>query len=178
MKITELQFSGCYLIESAKFSDARGEFVKIYHQSIFEENGIRMHFAEEFYSISKKDVLRGMHFQLPPSDHEKLVYCLSGRVLDVFLDIRNDSPTFGQSMGIELSGDNARTLFLPKGIAHGFLSLEENSVMIYKTSTVHDPIKDCGIRWDSFGYNWPVNEPVISDRDTKHTSFADFISPF
>lgn len=178
MKITELQISGCFLIEAAKFTDARGSFVKTYHQRIFEENGIHMHFAEEFYSVSKKNVLRGMHFQLPPSAHDKLVYCLNGSVLDVFLDIRNDSPTFGKSLGLELSGKNGRTLFLPQGIAHGFLSLEDESVMVYKTSTVHDPIKDCGIRWNSFNYSWPVSEPIISDRDTKHAAFSEFNSPF
>ncbi|PDO89447.1 dTDP-4-dehydrorhamnose 3,5-epimerase [Kosakonia sacchari] len=178
MKITEVQFPGCFLIESSKFIDTRGGFVKTYHQKIFEENGIAMHFAEEFYSVSKKNVLRGMHFQLPPSDHEKLVYCLSGAVLDVFLDLRKESLTYGQSMGIELSGENTRALFLPKGIAHGFLSLEDNSVMIYKTSTVHDPLKDCGIRWDSFGYNWPISSPIISERDTKHSGFTEFNSPF
>lgn len=178
MKITEVQFPGCFLIESSQFIDIRGGFVKTYHQKVFEENGIAMHFAEEFYSVSKKNVLRGMHFQLPPSDHEKLVYCLSGAVLDVFLDLRKESPTYGQSMGIELRGENTRTLFLPKGIAHGFLSLEDNSVMIYKTSTVHDPLKDCGIRWDSFGYKWPISSPIISERDTKHSGFTEFNSPF
>ncbi len=178
MKITELQFPGCFLIESPKFVDKRGEFVKTYHQAIFQDNGITTHFAEEFYSVSKKNVLRGMHFQLPPSDHEKLVFCLNGAVLDVFLDLRKDSPAYGQSMGVELSGNNTRTLFLPKGIAHGFLSLEDNSVMVYKTSTVHDPLKDCGIRWDSFGYAWPVEEPIISERDTKHFIFSNFKSPF
>ncbi|MFQ2671828.1 dTDP-4-dehydrorhamnose 3,5-epimerase [Aeromonas hydrophila] len=178
MNINELHLSGCYLIESPKFSDARGLFVKTYHKEYFSANGINIDFAEEFYSSSKRNVLRGMHFQLPPSDHDKIVYCLKGRVLDVFLDIRSASPTYGQSMGIELSGDNARSLFLPKGIAHGFLSLEDDSVMVYKTSTIHDPIKDCGILWNSFQFNWPINKPIISDRDTKHSSFSTFNTPF
>ncbi|WP_273694895.1 dTDP-4-dehydrorhamnose 3,5-epimerase [Buttiauxella sp. S19-1] len=178
MKITELQIPGCFLIESPKFGDARGSFVKTYHEAIFSELGIDMKIAEEFYSFSKKDVIRGMHFQLPPSDHDKLVYCANGSVLDVFLDIRKDSKTFGQYLAIELSAMNARSLFLPSGIAHGFLSLEDNSLMVYKTSTVHNPIKDAGISWDSFGFEWPVESPIISDRDLKHTSFVNFNTPF
>lgn len=170
--------SGCYLFESPKFSDARGRFVKTYHKEYFQENGINIEFAEEFYSSSKKNVIRGMHFQLPPSEHDKLVYCIQGRVLDVFLDIRRSSSTYGQSMGIELSGENARSLFLPKGIAHGFLSLEDDTVMVYKTSTIHNPIKDCGIIWNSFGFDWPVETPIVSDRDTKHPTFPTFDSPF
>lgn len=178
MNITELNLSGCYLIESPVFNDTRGQFIKTFHKNIFSKNGINIELAEEFYSSSKKNVLRGMHFQLPPSDHDKLVYCIKGRVLDVFLDIRKKSPTFGESIGIELSGENARSLFLPKGIAHGFLSLEDDSVMIYKTSTVHNPIKDCGILWNSFGFKWPDENPIISDRDTKHILLENFNSPF
>lgn len=178
MKITELQLSGCFLIESPKFSDMRGNFVKTYHESVFKDFGIDMQIAEEFYSFSKKDVIRGMHFQLPPSDHDKLVYCANGSVLDVFLDMRKESKTFGQCLSIELSSLNSRSIFLPSGIAHGFLSLEDNSLMVYKTSTIHNPIKDAGISWDSFGFEWPVKSPIISARDLKHPKFADFNSPF
>jgi dTDP-4-dehydrorhamnose 3,5-epimerase len=178
MKITELQLSGCFLIESPKFSDVRGSFVKTYHESVFKDLGIDMKIAEEFYSFSKKDVIRGMHFQLPPSDHDKFVYCANGAVLDVFLDIRKESATFGQYLAIELSSENARSLFLPSGIAHGFLSLADNSLMVYKTSTVHNPIKDAGISWNSFGFEWPVDTPIISDRDLKHIPFSDFNTPF
>lgn len=178
MKISELQILGCYLIESNRFEDKRGCFVKTFHEDIFQKIGINMKFAEEFFSTSKKNVIRGMHFQLPPSDHDKLVFCTSGSVLDVFLDLRKNSASYGKSLSIELSLLNARTLFLPKGIAHGFMSLEDNSTMIYKTSTTYNPIKDAGILWNSFGFDWPVEMPIISDRDSKHTPFFDFESPF
>ena len=178
MKITELQISGCFLIESPRFEDPRGCFIKTFHEDVFSNFGIKMKFAEEFFSFSKKNVIRGMHFQLPPSDHEKLVFCTSGSVLDVFLDLRKESETYGESLSIELSLKNARALFLPKGIAHGFMSMEDNSTMVYKTSTVHNPIKDAGILWNSFGFDWPVESPIISERDSKHPTFCNFSSPF
>lgn len=178
MKITELYIPGCFLIESSRFDDSRGRFVKTFHKDIFSKHGIEMDFAEEFYSVSNKNVIRGMHFQLPPSDHEKLVFCTNGSVLDVFLDLRKDSKTYGESLSIELSSKNSRTLFLPKGLAHGFMSIEDDSTMVYKTSTIHNPVKDAGILWNSFGFDWPVESPIISERDLKHPSFSEFLSPF
>ncbi|MGV7962402.1 dTDP-4-dehydrorhamnose 3,5-epimerase [Photorhabdus tasmaniensis] len=172
MRITQLKLNGCYLIEPKKFTDERGVLVKTYHESIFVENNLRFSFKEEFYSISAKNVIRGMHFQVPPEDHEKIIYCAIGRVLDVFLDIRSNSPTFGQFIAIELSSENAFQLYLSKGIAHGFLSLEDNSMMVYKTSTVHAPEYDKGIKWDSFGFNWPISEPILSVRDKQFPPFS------
>ena len=96
-----------------------------------------------------------MHFQLPPHDHDKLVYCIRGRVMDVLLDLRKSSPTYGRSFGNEISANNHLMLYIPKGVAHGFLSLEDDSVLVYKTTTIHFPSHDAGVRWDSFGYTWP-----------------------
>ena len=178
MKIIELDISGCYLIESKRFEDHRGSFLKIYHQKIYHEFGLNFNFAEEFYSISHRSVIRGMHFQTPPQDHEKIVYCPVGAVCDVFLDIRKSSKTYGYFSKIELTADNGRVLFLPKGIAHGFLSLVDNSLMVYKTSTLYSPTNDAGIRWDSFGCDWGVEQPLLSARDGGFNCFSEFESPF
>lgn len=133
---------------------------------------------EEFFSTSSKDVLRGMHFQTPPHAHQKLIYCITGRVLDVLLDLRRSSPTYGQSIALELSAANRHVLFVPVGFAHGFLSLEDHSCLVYKTDAVHAPQHDAGIRWDSFGFDWPADSPLISGRDLTHPEFSEFRSPF
>ncbi len=126
-----------------------------------------------------KSALRGMHFQVPPAAHSKLVYCLSGRVLDVLLDIRRDSPRFGQSFSCELDATTRQLLFIPVGFAHGFLSLEDNSLMVYKTDAVHAPEQDKGVAWDSFGFKWPLdNPPIMSARDRQFPRWPDFQSPF
>lgn len=165
MNITEINISGCYLIESAKFSDERGDFIKTHHQEVFKNFGLEVPSAEEYYSRSKKDVIRGMHFQHYPDDHNKLVYCPEGEVLDVFLDLRKDSNTYGLSMSFILNAHNMRSIFLAKGIAHGFLSMRDNSIIVCKTSTVHSPSRDSGIHWNSFGFEWPVKNPIISEKD-------------
>lgn len=153
--------------------------MKTFHKDIWSELGVPLvHQAEEFWTTSAKGVLRGMHFQVPPHDHEKTVTCLAGRVLDVLLDLRMDERTFGQVWASELSPENARVLVIPKGIAHGFLSLEEASLVFYKASTVHNPQCDCGIRWDSFGFQWPVKVPIQSERDRTLPKLVDFKSPF
>jgi dTDP-4-dehydrorhamnose 3,5-epimerase len=169
---------GVRLLQPRLFRDDRGDFVKTYHENIFAELGLTLPIREEYYSVSRRDVIRGMHFQLPPADHAKLVYCLHGRVRDVILDLRRHAPTYGQSAACELSADNRCILVLPPGFAHGFLALENDSVLVYKTSTVHSPAHDAGIRWDSFGFNWEVSAPIVSARDAAFPPFADFLSPF
>lgn len=174
--ITEL-LPGCLLIEPNKFEDHRGYFVKTYHAGLCAELGIDLDIREEFYSVSHKNVVRGMHFQLPPDAHEKLVYCTRGAVLDVLLDLRR-GPGYGRVASARLSGENGHLLYIPKGIAHGFVALSDETLMLYKTSTVHSPQSDCGIRWDSFGFDWGVDQPVISERDWRHAALGDFTSPF
>lgn len=169
---------GAKILRPFVFEDARGNFVKPFHEGQLAEHGIAMTVREEFFSTSAKDVLRGMHFQVPPHAHQKLIYCISGRVLDVLLDLRRSSPTFGRSVGIELSAANHHVLHLPVGIAHGFLSLEDGSCLVYKTDAVHAPQHDMGIRWDSFGFEWPAAAPLISGRDLTHPLFPEFSSPF
>lgn len=135
---------------------------------------------EEFFSTSADGVLRGMHFQVPPHAHQKLVYCIAGRVWDVLLDLRTASPAFGKAAGFELSAANRHVVHIPAGFAHGFLSLEGGSCLVYKTDAVHAPSCDSGVRWDSFGYEWPTlgRTPMVSARDASHPRLEDFVSPF
>lgn len=177
MKKTEELLAGCYLLQPNRFEDQRGSFVKTYHEPLCRDLGVNMDIREEYYSTSKKNVIRGMHFQLPPQAHEKLVYCVQGGVLDVLLDLRAGAD-FGRIATAELTSENKNIIFIPKGVAHGFLALSDDSLMIYKTSTVHCAESDCGIRWDSFGFDWGVSDPIISDRDTRQTGFSNFKSPF
>jgi dTDP-4-dehydrorhamnose 3,5-epimerase/CDP-3, 6-dideoxy-D-glycero-D-glycero-4-hexulose-5-epimerase len=164
---------GVHLLKPKVFEDERGDFVKTYHEGLFEKLGITFKPVEEFFSTSRKNVLRGMHFQIPPHDHDKLVYCIRGRVLDVLLDLRSTSPTYKMFTSAELSRENHHQFFIPRGVAHGFLALEDDSVMVYKTSTVHAPTHDSGVFWDSFGYDWNCFSPVISDRDRKFQELSE-----
>jgi dTDP-4-dehydrorhamnose 3,5-epimerase len=119
-----------------------------------------------------------MHFQRPPADHAKLVYCLEGRILDVALDLRRTSPTFADHTMFELSANSCNALYLPRGVAHGFYVMEAPALVMYHVSSEYDPSADSGIRWDSFGCDWPDKEPVLSGRDSEFASLKDFESPF
>lgn len=178
MKAHDTAIPGVKILEFPAFADARGGFVKSFHAPGFEQMGLRTDWREEYFTTSAKNVVRGMHFQTPPAHHAKLVFCVAGRVLDVVLDIRTQSPTFGQAFSIELEPKSGVGLYVPVGCAHGFLSLTDGSVMYYKVTSVHAPEHDCGIAWDSFGFAWPVANPVLSPRDGDHPALADFASPF
>lgn len=178
MRIVPTKISGCYQIFPQIHSDLRGVFVKTLHAPTFEKWGLCSEFSEEYYSTSIKNVLRGLHFQLPPDDHVKLVYCISGVVKDVLVDLRIGSPTYGEHLCIELSSEIGNAMYIPTGIAHGFWVLSSSSTMVYKTSTVHSPSCDSGIRWDSAGIVWPSDDLIISDRDKTLTSLENFSSPF
>lgn len=177
MKVLKELLPGCFLLEPTKFDDQRGCFVKTYNKVLCTELGINFEVQEEFYSISHKGVIRGMHFQLPPHEHDKLVYCTQGTVNDVLLDLRKGEG-YGRVASTQLSGENGFLIFIPKGIAHGFVALADQSLMVYKTSTMHVPESDCGIHWDSFGFVWDVSQPVLSVRDEQHLAFSNFDSPF
>ena len=178
MRILEQPFPGFYVIAGIRAGDSRGVFVKTFSEQVFRNLGISFEPREEFYSTSHKNVIRGMHFQIPPHDHEKLIYCSRGGFLDVLVDLRIGSPTFQKIFKIELSGENPIFLFLPRGIAHGFLSLKDESSMTYLTSVVHHPESDRGIRWDSISFPWPVRDSIVSDRDKALPKLDDFVSPF
>lgn len=184
MTLIDEPLPGVKILRPFVFEDSRGNFVKPFHEGQLADHRIVMTVREEFFSTSAVGVLRGMHFQVPPHAHQKLVYCLTGRVLDVVLDLRRGSLTFGRAAGFELSAANRHVLHIPIGFAHGFLSLDPASCLVYKTDAVHNPDCDRGIRWDSFGFDWTRQQssqavtPTISNRDAEHPSFAEFTSPF
>jgi len=173
-----MNIAGIQKIHARRFEDQRGSFLKTFSQPDLDALGVDFLVREHYVSVSKRGVLRGMHFQLPPSDHAKLVICSAGRVLDVVLDCRLGSPSHGETMAMELEGASAAGLFIPSGCAHGFLALQDESVMHYLVSSPHDPARDSGILWNSFGFDWPVTHPLLSPRDTKLPRWDLFHSPF
>jgi len=178
VRIEETDLPGLYIVHNKAFYDERGAFVKTFNEETFKHLGLVSEFRESFYSVSKKGVIRGMHFQLPPAAHVKLVYVIHGKIVDVVADIRKNSPTYGQYKAIELSSDAPCSLYIPIGFAHGFETISEDAIVVYMTTTVHNPKYDSGIRWDSFGYKWSTKMPIISRRDQKHPTLAEFESPF
>lgn len=169
---------GCHEIQPRVFDDARGRFVKVFHNEKFEELGLEVEFAEEYYSTSKRGVVRGMHFQLPPADHVKMVYCVRGSVFDVVVDLRKGSPTYGKAASFELSAEKGNYLYIPKGMAHGFCATSEDATLVYKVSTVYSPAHDTGVLWSSIDIDWPAAAPVMSERDQGFVPLADLKSPF
>lgn len=165
MKINKTNLDGVYEIENKTFRDERGTFIKTFHSDFFKDQGLETDFRESFYSVSKKNVIRGMHYQKPPHDHAKLVYVVSGEILDVAVDIRESSETYGQYFATILSAENGKSLYLDKGLAHGFLTLSDDATVIYMTTTVHNPESDSGVLWNSFGFDWKCDAPIISLRD-------------
>lgn len=178
MKIIETKISGLKVLEPKVFKDMRGRFIKIYNDNFYLKQGLNINIKESYYSISQKNVVRGMHFQLPPHDHFKIVYVPFGSIIDVVLDIRKNSSTYGHCFDIELSEKNAKALLIPKGLAHGFKSLETNTNVTYLQTSTYAPDFDSGIRYDSFGYDWGITNPEISDRDLGFVLFENFSSPF
>ena len=178
MQLTELPFSGCFRLQPRVFQDARGRFVKPLVVSQLQAHGLRTDFVEQYHSTSAPGVIRGMHFQTPPHAHAKLVYCAAGAVTDVLLDLRRQSPTYGQAIALPLTAESGHALYLAAGIAHGFVAAIEPALMIYNVTSEYAPAHDSGVRWDSFGFDWGVTAPVMSERDRSFPAFADFVSPF
>lgn len=178
IQFTQSKLPGCFVLQFPVFHDDRGHFVKTIQRSVFETHGLEADFKECFYSTSFKDVLRGMHFQLPTSDHAKLVYCTAGAIYDMTLDLRVGSPTYGQHEIYELSSNASNAVYLPRGIAHGFFVREAPAVMVYHVSSEHDPARDAGIHWNSFDAAWPIENPIVSARDDGFMPFSAFESPF
>jgi len=178
MKIMPTKFYGVYCIEPKDFQDERGAFVKVFHRETWLAQQLKFELAESYYSISKKNVIRGMHFQAPPTDHTKLVYVTYGRIMDVILDIRAGSPTYGQSISLELSRDNHKIMYIAPGFAHGFLSLVDDSAITYLQTTMHSPEHDQGIHVSSFEMDWGVANPIMSKRDQGFPGLDTFKTPF
>lgn len=178
MNIIENLFDDVKILEADKFEDFRGEFVKTFHEEKFSSLGLNFVVREEFYSKSVKNTLRGFHFQIPPFHHQKLVYCTKGKVLDVIIDLRIDSPTYGESKEVVLDDSNKLCVFIGCGFGHAFISLEQMSCLVYKTDCAYSKNHDSGVLWNSVPYNWPIKSPIISERDSTFIQFSDFKSPF
>lgn len=176
--VRETAIPGCLILQAPSSQDLRGRFVKVFHAEAFRALGLPTAFPEVFYSVSRRDVIRGLHFQVPPAAQGKLVHCLAGRVLDAAVDLRDGSPTQGKHFRIELDAAEADLLYLPPGIAHGFRVLSENATVAYHVTHDYAPDCDQGIRWDSAGIDWGTGTPILSDRDREHPSLATFATPF
>ncbi|MFZ5374582.1 MAG: dTDP-4-dehydrorhamnose 3,5-epimerase family protein [Campylobacterota bacterium] len=178
VKLLDTPIDGLKILEPRLFEDVRGRFVKTFSDSFFRENGLNIEIRESYYSVSHRNVIRGMHFQTPPHDHIKLVYVPRGRITDVVLDIRKNSPTYGEYYALELSGENGRVLVIPKGLAHGFKSLQDDTNVTYLQTSVYAPDHDAGIHYASFGFDWECPDPRLSQRDLSFPRLDHFETPF
>jgi dTDP-4-dehydrorhamnose 3,5-epimerase len=178
MKITETGINGCYVLSPFTQHDDRGHFIKWFSSKSYEAAGLCTEWMEVYGSISKSGVIRGLHFQPPPVDHAKVVYCLAGKAFDVVVDLRCNSRSFGEHIQLELNADKPTAVYIPPGCAHGFLSLADETLIFYQVSSNHAPTLEAGVRWDSVGINWPIKTPIISKRDANLPKFVDFDSPF
>lgn len=182
MEVIKTKLDGVVIIEPKVFKDARGYFFESFSLREFEEKVRRINFVQDNESMSSYGVMRGLHFQRPPHTQSKLVRCVKGAVLDVAVDIRKGSPTYGQHVAVELTEDNHRQFFVPRGFAHGFAVLSETAIFQYKCDNFYAPQADGGISIvdDSLGIDWriPTENAILSEKDTHHQCLADFDSPF
>lgn len=182
MEVIQTSIDGVVILEPKVFRDARGYFFESFSQREFEENVRKINFVQDNESMSSYGVIRGLHFQRPPFTQSKLVRCVKGRVLDVAVDIRKGSPTYGQHVAVELSEWNHRQFFVPRGFAHGFSVLSESAVFQYKCDNFYAPEADGGIsiKDETLGIDWqiPVEKTILSKKDIRHDCLKDFDSPF
>ena len=182
MEVIKTDIEGLVIIEPKVFKDARGYFFESFSQREFEEKVRKVNFVQDNESMSSYGVMRGLHFQRPPYTQSKLVRCVKGSVLDVAVDIRNGSPTYGKHVAVLLTEDNHRQFFVPRGFAHGFAVLSETAVFQYKCDNFYAPQADGGIniKDESLGIDWqiPVEQAILSEKDIKHLCLNDFDSPF
>jgi dTDP-4-dehydrorhamnose 3,5-epimerase len=175
MIFLETGFEGAYVIEPDLKKDFRGYFARTFCSEIFSGKGLRKDMVQSNTSWSEKRyTLRGMHYQKGAAAEAKLIRCIRGKILDVIIDIRPGSDTFGKHLKVELSDDNKRMLYVPEGFAHGYLTMEDNTEVFYQVSNYYDPVNEAGIRWNDpfFGVEWPVQSPVISEKDSNHPNFT------
>lgn len=178
MKLIKTPFDGLFVIESPKYNDARGSFQKIFNKNFFISNNLEGDINEIYYSVNNAGVMRGMHFQLPPDDHAKIVYVTKGTILDGVIDLRKSSPNYGKAFLMGMSEKDDNYLYIPRGFAHGFLSLEDGTIVNYAQTSVYSPGNDCGISLTTCGINWNIDNPIISERDKSFINLSDFQSPF
>lgn len=178
MKIIPTGFEDLVLLETTPVGDSRGQFRKLFNFDFFALHGLETEMKEFYYSVSRKNVIRGMHFQLPPFDHAKLVYVSRGRITDVVVDLRKSSATYGRFFSVELDDTGKQALYIPRGFAHGFLSNEEDTMVHYAQTSCYSPEHDSGIAYDSFGFDWGISNPIVSGRDLTFDKLVNFHSPF
>ena len=178
MKLSKTTIRGLVCIDYHLAKDSRGEFLKLFTPNPFRRIFPAKKLEEIFITRSAKNVLRGMHYQLSPFDHDKLVSCIQGKILDVVFDMRKRSKTFGCYEVFKLCANRPQGLIVPRGCAHGFLSLMDDSLVCYLTNRRHSPAKDAGIHPKSFGFVWPVKNPILSQRDKRLPSWGNYVSPF
>jgi dTDP-4-dehydrorhamnose 3,5-epimerase len=169
---------GCVLIKAQVAADARGTFTKVFHLPDFTQLGLNCTYREEYVTHSLHGVLRGLHFQLPPMDVDKIVYCVSGEALDVVVDLRLGSPTYGKHEVLQLNASSGHMVYIPTGLAHGFFVTGKHATLVYKVSKVYSPEHDTGVLWNSCGIPWPAAEPILSARDKSFAPLHAFASPF
>ncbi|EDX5082771.1 dTDP-4-dehydrorhamnose 3,5-epimerase [Salmonella enterica] len=170
MNVIKTKIPDVLIFEPKVFSDERGFFMESFNQKIFEEAvGRKVEFVQDNHSKSTKGVLRGLHYQIEPYAQGKLVRCVAGEVFDVAVDIRKYSETFGKWVGVNLSSENKKQLWIPEGFAHGFLVLSDSAEFLYKTTNFYNPGSDKGVAWNDpdIGISWPINNPLLSDKDSK-----------
>ena len=182
MKVTNTKFNGLMIIEPDVFKDGRGYFFEVFNEKEFKRLGINAKFVQDSQSMSNKCVLRGMHFQKSPCSQAKLVRVVSGAVLDIVVDLRKNSKTFGKWFSLELNNENKKMLFIPEGFAHGFLSLKDGTILQYKLTNLYNKDAEGGLRWDDpqVGINWDfkkygIQKPIISEKDKKNLSLKEIL---
>ncbi|MFD1629527.1 dTDP-4-dehydrorhamnose 3,5-epimerase [Pseudopedobacter beijingensis] len=182
MNIIETPIKDLLIIEPKVWKDDRGYFYESYNEKLFKEFGISYSFVQDNQSFSQKGTLRGLHAQANPFAQGKLVRVIQGKVLDVAVDIRKDSPTYGQHYSVELTGDNFRMFWVPPGFLHGFVTLEDQTIFTYKVTGFYDKNSEIGVMWDDkvLNIDWKIdnNEVILSDKDKQLSNFKHFESPF
>ena len=180
MQVIQTNLSGLIVIQPKVFEDTRGYFFESYNKALFHKHNMADEFVQDNESLSQKGVLRGLHFQNPPYAQAKLVRVITGAVLDVAVDIRKKSPTYGRHFSEELSSKNKKMMYVPAGFAHGFLVLDDNTIFSYKCSGAYNKDAEGGILWcdEELGINWGIKNPILSEKDKIAKQFKDFESKF
>ncbi len=181
MEFKPLKLAGCYEIRLDPHRDERGYFMRTYDRDLFRAHGLTTDWLQENQSMSlQRGTLRGLHFQVPPHAETKLVRALAGAALDVFVDLRADSPTFGQWEAVELAAERFNLVYIPKGFAHGFCTLTENAIVAYHVDACYAPRAEGGVRWDdpTLKIPWPTDAPLVSKKDQALPAIKEFTTPF
>ncbi|MBZ0183580.1 MAG: dTDP-4-dehydrorhamnose 3,5-epimerase [Melioribacteraceae bacterium] len=181
METKEREIKGVFEISLKPIEDERGFFMRVFDEKIFEEFGTNRKWVQENHSKStQKGIIRGLHFQVPPFAETKLVRCIKGAVLDVFVDLRKDSDSFGRWGSIELTENNKKMILIPRGFAHGFCTLTDDSEVLYKVDNYYSKEHEVGLLWKDgkLNINWPISEPILSEKDKSNITFEQFVNKY